>query len=294
MVCVCGGIVGYFRHVALCNQKDMSRFAPFFIDGQRVGWVRTASVRKLRQFPRVFRFEGDAVCLDDRLGCVESRTRALEEVVEVLSEDGLMGRVRGEMYRVSATWSSPTLMLLDRGATPFFGVRAYGVHLNGFVGPFGDLKIWVGRRAPDKAVAPGKLDNVVAGGQPAGLSLRANLLKEAAEEAGFPPSLVEYARSVGIVSYEMETLRGLRSDTLFLYDLGIPDEITPRCVDGEMSEFMLWPIERVLRTVRETNDFKFNVALVMIDFAIRHGLIDPDLEPEYPALIEGLRALPLA
>lgn len=284
--------MGYFRHIKICNQKDISRFSPFYIDGQRVGWVRTASVKKLRHFPGVFQFDGDAVSLNERLVGVETRTRAVSEVVEALSEDGLIGRVRGEMYRVSANWSSPALMLLDRGAVPFFGIRAYGVHLNGFVGPFRDLKVWVGRRSPEKAVAPGKLDNVVAGGQPAGLSLRENLLKEAAEEAGFGSSLMEYALSVGVISYEMETLRGLRSDTLFLYDLGIPDEVTPRCMDGEMSEFMLWPIDRVLRTVRETDDFKFNVALVMIDFGIRHGLIDPDLEPEYPALIEGLRTLP--
>jgi hypothetical protein len=40
--------------------------------------------------------------------------------------------------------------------------------------------------------------------------------------------------------------------------------------------------------VRDTDDFKFNVNLVIIDFALRHGLLTPE-NREYLALIAGLR-----
>jgi hypothetical protein len=47
----------------------------------------------------------------------------------------------------------------------------------------------------------------------------------------------------------------------------------PAAVDGEVEAFELWPISRVLETVRETDDFKFNVDLVLIDLFLRLGLI---------------------
>jgi len=45
----------------------------------------------------------------------------------------------------------------------------------------------------------------------------------------------------------------------------------------------------VVEILRETDDFKFNVNLVLIDFLARHGLIEPDREPDYAAVVRGLR-----
>jgi len=58
--------------------------------------------------------------------------------------------------------------------------------------------------------------------------------------------------------------------------------------DGEVESFALWPIEEVLARVRAGEDFKFNVNLVVIDLAIRHGLIAPD-DPDYQEIWQGLR-----
>ncbi|MBY0431990.1 MAG: DUF4743 domain-containing protein, partial [Rhodospirillales bacterium] len=149
--------------------------------------------------------------------------------------------------------------------------------------------MWIGRRAADKAVAPNKLDNIVAGGQPAHLSLHANLLKEAAEEADIPAELAAQSRPVGLISYCMEAENGLKPDVQFCYDLDLPADFQPRNTDGEISEFMLWPVERVAETVRSGDDFKFNVNLVIIDYLIRHGFLSPDDEPDYLALVMGLK-----
>jgi hypothetical protein len=40
--------------------------------------------------------------------------------------------------------------------------------------------------------------------------------------------------------------------------------------------------------LRNTDRFKFNVPLVLIDFFIRHGFLSPDNEPDYPELVRGL------
>ena len=176
---------------------------------------------------------------------------------------------------------------IDRGAVPFFGIRAYGVHLNGFVRDGDQLKLWVGRRAPNKAVAPDKLDNLVAGGIDHAHGLEETLVKEAEEEAGMPAALAARAVSVGAVSYRMAVTHGLRDDVLFCYDLELPRDFKPKNNDGEFVGFMLEDASRVIDIARKSDDFKFNVNLVLVDFALRHGLIRTD-DPDYLDLITGI------
>jgi len=71
----------------------------------------------------------------------------------------------------------------------------------------------------------------------------------------------------------MERAEGLRRDCIYCYDLLLPPDFVPIAADGEVEGFELWPIERVAETVRQTDEFKFNVNLVLIDLLIRHGLI---------------------
>src|SRR3546814_9663928 len=83
------------------------------------------------------------------------------------------------------------------GGVPLFGVPAFGVHVNGYVATADGPRLWVGRRAKHKMVAPGKLDHLVAGGQPYGLGLMENVVKEAQEEASIPADLAARARPAG-------------------------------------------------------------------------------------------------
>ena len=81
---------------------------------------------------------------------------------------------------------------------------------------------------------------------------------------------------------------GTRDDVLFLYDLEVPEGVTPRNTDGEIVEFRLREAREVIHQVRRTDDFKFNVNLVLIDFALRHGIVAPS-DPEYLDLVTRLR-----
>jgi hypothetical protein len=76
-----------------------------------------------------------------------------------------------------------------------------------------------------------------------------------------------------VLSYAMERPEGLRRDRLHCFDLMLPPDFTPHPVDGEVSGFELWPLPRVLEAVRDTDAFKFNVNLVLIDLFLRLGLI---------------------
>jgi 8-oxo-dGTP pyrophosphatase MutT (NUDIX family) len=275
------------RHVRRCNEYRPERFLPLLHEGVRLGLVRRDNAAALARFPEVFAVGDDTVRLV-AAGGVEALSAAVDGVVEALVAEGLVPKWRNEFFAVAPRWGAPVHFTLDRGAVGFFGVRAYGVHLNGYRRAGGRLLLWIGRRAPDKKVAPDKLDNLVAGGIGAGHGVVETLRKEADEEAAIPPPLIARAVPVGAVSYRMEVQGGLRDDVLFLYDLAVPEDFAPVNRDGEIVEFRLMDAAEVTERVRATEDFKFNVNLVLIDFALRHGIVTPE-DPEYLDLVTGLR-----
>ncbi|WP_044561567.1 DUF4743 domain-containing protein [Azospirillum sp. B4] len=288
--------MAYLRHIRACNTHDAAAFWPFAVNGRPVGYVRPAFAARVASLSDAFLLTGGANPLLDLLPTEPKvRTQAAAEVVAALADEGLVPPLRGEDFPVLAQWGQPELLRLDRAAVPGFGVRGFGLHVNGYVPSpektgAGGIGMWVGRRARDRGVAPGKLDNMVAGGQPAGLSLTENLVKEAREEAGLDPSLARSAVPVGAITYVFDTVAGLRRDTLFCYDLPLSRDVIPRNTDGEVEAFELWPLAQVAESVRTTDDWKFNVNLVVIDFLIRHGHLSPDHEPDYMDLVTGLQA----
>jgi hypothetical protein len=255
---------GFQRHVRACNNAELpGTRKPFLIGDQLVGYVPERIVAALQDMAAI-RCSRDQVLLDD--------SAALPAIARELACRGLY-RWRGEAFDVRARPNGPVLARIDRGALPSFGIQAAGVHVNGVVRCRDGLNVWVARRAKDKQLDPGKLDNIVAGGVPAGLDLMGTLIKEAGEEAAVPPTLAATAVQVGVVGYAMERPEGLRRDILYCYDLTLAEDFVPTATDGEVEAFERWPILRVLQTVRETDDFKFNVNLVLIDLFLRLGLI---------------------
>jgi hypothetical protein len=275
-------------HIRLCQRRDMARFRPFMAEEAQVGWVRHDLAQQLAKYDDVFAVDDAAIRLQPRLADFDARSRAMAEIGVRLVETGVFRKLRGEDFPVVPAFGRPPLFRIDRIAVPAFGVKASGVHMNGFVRRVDGLHLWIGRRAKDKSVAPGKLDHLVAGGQPYGLGIRENLIKECAEEAAIPGPLAAQARATGTVSYVMEWEAGLRDDVLYVFDLELPPDFRPRNTDGEIEEFMLWPAARVLREIETTDNFKFNVNLVLIDFLIRHGVIGPE-RTDYLDLLAGLR-----
>ena len=206
----------------------------------------------------------------------------LEPLADALAADGCF-RHRGEAFDIVAARHGASLGRIDRGALPGFGLVAAGVHLNGLVqhpqvaeagrGEAGP-DLWVGRRADDKLLDPGKLDHLVAGGIPAGYGPEQTLVKEGEEECSLPRAWAQQAVKVGEISYDMQRPEGLRRDLLHCYDLWLPPDWVPVPNDGEVAEFRLLPLAEVFRIVRDTDRFKFNVNLVLIDLFLRLGLLD--------------------
>ncbi len=279
--------MSFADHIRACNNADPAHLIPLLArDDRRIGWLPPDNAATLSRFRRVFAAQPERVQLVAE-GDVDTVSAAVDEVVEALVAEKQVPKWRSETFDVMARWGEAPLFRLDRGAVPFFGVRAYGVHLNGYRSIDGELHLWIGRRAPDKRVAPDKLDNIVAGGIGNGHGVVATLFKESEEEGGVPAPLVAQARPAGAVSYLMRTDIGIRDDVLFVYDLELPVDFTPQNSDGEIAHFELMPAGKVIERVRATDDFKFNVNLVILDFAMRHGLLPVD-DPEYLDVATGL------
>jgi 8-oxo-dGTP pyrophosphatase MutT (NUDIX family) len=253
----------FFSHISACQTAVLPGARRlFYIGAHHVGYVRPALADRL-------------VALSPDFSSVDARLVLAPEAAGSLNALAMAAglRSRGEDFDVRAVMDGPVLAVLDRGALPDFGVIGVGVHLNGLVRRADGLHLWVAKRAADKKLDPGKFDNLVAGGVPAGLTPFETLVKEAEEEAALPASLSAQARLAGRFSYNMERPEGLRRDVVYTYDLDLPDSFVPQPADGEVESFSLWPLARVFEAVSEGDEFKFNVNLVLIDLFIRQGLV---------------------
>jgi 8-oxo-dGTP pyrophosphatase MutT (NUDIX family) len=258
------------------------------VAGQVVGWVRPALAGALLEYPEVFKVSEQWLELRPELDDFHARSAALAEVGRLLGARGVVTPPMGELYPVTPGGRDQALCVMDRAVAAWFGVRAFGQHLNGYVRTGQGICMWLGRRARDRLIFPGRLDNMVAGGLPWGVTLAENLEKECMEEAGVSATLARQAVPVGLVSYNRVAERGYRPDVLYCYDLELSPGFEPRNTDGEVESFSLVPIDEVARLVRETDEFKLNCNLVIVDFLIRHGYIEPH-DPDYLALTMGLR-----
>lgn len=282
--------MSYLDRIAECNDHDLTRYVPFAVGGQRVGWVRRDRLTAVAQTGNGLLVADDGVALAAELESFEARSAAMSNAIGELTRVDEISAWRGELYPVATAFAAVPLLQMERAAIPYFGARAYGIHVNGYVRDGDEIRMWIARRARDKPTYPGMLDNMVAGGQPIGLSLWDNVIKEAAEEAAIPGELAARAQPVGAVTYCAENEGGLKPDCMFCYDLELPADFEPQCADGEVEAFELWPLARVAEVVRESAAFKFNCNLVIVDFLVRHGWIPAD-DPDYVEIVRRLRAL---
>jgi hypothetical protein len=65
---------------------------------------------------------------------------------------------------VVTSFSQDPVLLLERAAVPWFGVKAYGVHINGYVrDPLtNEIRLWVAKRSKTKSTFPGQFSSISA------------------------------------------------------------------------------------------------------------------------------------
>ena len=279
--------MSYIDRINECNQYEESNKTPFVLDGTRVGQI-LKNVEAYCLNSGVFIREGDSITLANQYKTFDERTEALTTFAKKALEDKVINRYMNENYPILTSIGSKPLAFIDRGISTLLGTLSFGQHLNAYVMTDDGMKMWIGRRAYNKGYEAGKLDHLVAGGLPYDLETWENLKKECYEEAGMSETLAMEAKEVGLVSYKYDYDRGGKEDIIYCYDIELTEDFVPVCTDGEVEEFYLMPIEKVAKIVRETNEFKLNCNLVIIDFLVRHGYIGVEDE-DYVEIVKGLR-----
>ena len=278
----------FIERVRQLNNFEPAEFMPFLHEDECIGYVRFAFLEHLKRYPEIFNISAQAVQLQSADSGYQDITARLQAFGHSMVEEGIVEYLLDEPYPVKNT-AFQTLFELDRALVAYFGVRSYGQHLNGFVRRGDQLNLWIARRARDRRIFPGKLDNLVAGGLPHGLSLEENLHKECLEEAGMPPEIARQANLVSAVTYNAMNEKGYKPDTLYCYDLELTEEFFPENTDGEVEGFELMPVEEVKNNILQGGLFKPNCELVIMDFFCRHGLMDGN-SSEFLQLQQALHA----
>ncbi|MFM0048895.1 NUDIX hydrolase [Caballeronia grimmiae] len=262
--------------IIAARRFDASAHAPFLIGDERVGWIRRTDARLLARWPETFVIDDQTVRLHPTLTNVDTRTAALATVIAALRADGNIPGWRDETFAIRNDFDAAPLAFIERAASRFFGTMTYAVHLNGIV-KYRDSapQLWIARRSDTKAVDPGMLDNVVAGGIGWGMGVEPTLVKECWEEAGMPAELASTATPGGVFHVLQSIPEGTQAEQLFVYDVVLPESFVPRNQDGEVGEHRLARIEDVARWIEE-GALTVDASLATLDCLLRHQWIDAE------------------
>jgi 8-oxo-dGTP pyrophosphatase MutT (NUDIX family) len=172
----------------------------------------------------------------------QQRSALLQAALEQCHARGLVHGWRNEAF---AFWrhdclvppddGRPWLLAVERAGFRFLGMRSHAVHINGFTP---DGRLWCGRRALTKATDPGLLDNVTAGGLPAGESPLECALRELQEEAGAVLEDTHTLHDAGLVRTARMDAGGWHDETLLVYNWACADGWEPANQDGEVAGFV--------------------------------------------------------
>lgn len=262
----------------------------------QVGWLQKERLDSFAQFEWLFGITEGSILIRPELATVDQRTAAFGEMINTLRAKDEFPFWQSELYACRTSFGDAPLFYFNRGVGDTFGFRQYANHLNGFVRnpSTGQVAtVWIAKRSLSKSQHPAKLDTIVGGGLPAAISALENMVKETQEEAGLSPDWTRQRLvSVGSISYRVDKRDGLQNNTMFLYDLEMPEGMTPVNTDNEVESFDLWSIEELVAALREEPElFKPDIALVLLDFLIRHGVLTPDNMQSLQQLERAMRCV---
>ena len=203
-----------------------------------LGWLSPARAERLATLLPDLVATRAALCWP---GAVSLLGAQLSAAAQRMREQGEIRGWRNEAYACEQPVADPCsergaeLFRLERAAFRPFGLMSRAVHINGWLP---DGRMLCGRRALHKATDPGRLDNLAAGGLPAGEDLLDCARRELWEEAGVPLELSAALQPCGALRTRRIEPEGLHDEILHIYALQLPDGFVPANRDGEVSEFL--------------------------------------------------------
>ncbi|KAJ2905903.1 hypothetical protein GGI21_004111, partial [Coemansia aciculifera] len=243
-----------FELIARCNSvaeiasvAEREGLYQFTIGGTCVGHLSASDIEALRGElgNNIFVIDDSqrTLSFSSQYSDCASRSAAVAELLERMRKEktwASLAKWRSELYPVYDRSGSVAVMI-ERAASYNFGIRTYGVHINGYVKTeaTGKIRMWVGRRSQHKPTWPGYLDQIAAGGIGNGMGVWESMVKECGEEAGIPAELARRARYAGTIQYFTRSGLGLQPETQYVLDLELPSDFVPVPTDGEVESFLL-------------------------------------------------------
>lgn len=258
--------------LAAARRRDAKARVPFRLAGAEVGSVARVHLTALHAWPQWLAVSDAGVEL-----VAPDASAALAEINTALRAQGLVPGWRDELFAIASPAGGPRLAATERAASRFWGTLTLGAHANGYVPDARGrpAKLWIARRALTKATDPGKLDNLIGGGVPDGQTPHETLVREGFEEAGLSPDTMAAAKRGRVIRLHRDIPEGLQLEDLHVWDLPLPEGTTPMNQDGEVAGFECLPVKQALARAASA-EMTVDAALVTLDFALRHGLLDPD------------------
>lgn len=209
--------------------------------------------------------------------CAPTQTSTvLGQIAVILQEAGRLDSWRDEQLAVLAPDDTPCGHI-ERAAVRALGLRTIAVHL---VGWRHDGRMWIQRRATDKAVDPGRLDTLAGGlvglDQATGRwhpePLATAMRREADEEAG-----VDFELPAQVPGAPLRVGRpvsqGYMVEDLVTFEAVVDDRFRPRNRDGEVAGFECLAAGEVVDAI-ERGAFTLEASLVILSCLRRAAAAD--------------------
>jgi hypothetical protein len=154
-------------------QDEIHHAVPFILGPHTIGNILPHVVPALKEYNSKFESNSPFVITDNSVSFAswvdtfQLRTSVMKQLMDTWREletfDVLAGW-RNELYPVYGDVSQVdnVAFVMERTATPLFGISTFGVHLNAYTKTKdGQILMWVARRSKTKQTWPGLLDNCV-------------------------------------------------------------------------------------------------------------------------------------
>ncbi len=265
---------------------DASARVPFVVDGVEVGSVARAHLPALAAWPPWLRVTEAGV---NWLTAANERDDQLAQINTALRDQGLLRGWRDECFAIVHPHTGVLLMRTERASARFWGTLTQGAHATGFVRDAQGRvqQLWIAQRAANKSTDPGLFDNLIGGGVPLGQSPVQTLVREGWEEAGLKATQLQAAQGGRVLRTCRDVPEGLQWEDLHSFDLELPAGLTPQNQDGEVQGFQAFSVADALALAAGPR-MTVDAALVTLDFALRHGLIDRTAAPALQSQLDTL------
>ncbi|KAI1746575.1 NUDIX hydrolase domain-like protein [Xylaria castorea] len=271
----------YYEDDPVAYNQFMRDYFAFMIDkvARPVGLIHIKIINAL-PWPSCWSIEREKRritlhCADD----FEARTLAVEEAMRIGHRENASPSLRvwqNERFPVYSV-DRQHLLDIDGSGVDVIGARSFAVYLTAWTNTSEGRKYWVQRRGLNKTLLPGMLDCAVSG------RLRPNerpfdgMIREAAEEANLPESLLrERMRPCDVLAAAYprsnQGAPAYMHHTQYVYEIELDESCNLSCDTDEVGEFRLMSLDEV-RTGIDEETFIPIARLVYLAHFIRHGIV---------------------